>query len=713
MEGRIEPYLKGRVQISHLIFADDLILFSNGSPNSARGINSLFRDFAESSGLKLNPAKSQAFLSKTFSAPTEFIASLGIKAGTLPVRYLGLPLLDKALSHSSCLPLLDKLRARIMGWKGHLLSFAGRVELVKTVLNSLQIFWSASFLLPQKTMAAVEKLFRCFLWGGPTLKKAMHHVDWKTICLPKQEGGLGIKGLKDWAKGSLGAKFWEIATRRSSLWVDWIYCRYIKSGSIWRISCASGSTKSWKAILSAREWIQPAVKFLIFSGREVNLWDDPWIAGKGLSDWLGETSYIFGPPKLASVAKLIHNDHWRKPQRWPPTLSALWEEISEEEVGGTGTDILIWPHSRSGSLSNSQAWEAVRNRSPKMEWTKLLWHSHQASKHSCCTWMASLNKSPTLDVLFKRGLVQDTRCKLCNREEETCSHLFLHCSYSAFIWTVILRHLGMKYIRQPNLASLLTWLIDRVPGGAPRTIMESAVTSTTWWIWSERNSRLRRGRSRHKTIICKLIMDTVKVLLRGKKMQEELSPQMLTLASTWGVPILQKQSTTTYIKWFPPEVGWAKSNSDGALSPDRAGYGALLRDNGGSFIEGIAVQCPRSSINILELKGFYEGIKLALKHRKTRLWLEGDSKTAVAWINGMGSPPWQAYRPLTAVRHALTSLSLWKASHICREANQPADLLAALRTQDGEESIPPGVIWNDFQTLIRTDAEGHPYPRIK
>ncbi|KAK1293537.1 hypothetical protein QJS10_CPB17g00725 [Acorus calamus] len=184
------------------------------------------------------------------------------------------------------------------------------------------------------------------------------------------------------------------------------------------------------------------------------------------------------------------------------------------------------------------------------------------------------------------------------------------------------------------------------------------------------------------------------------------------LAATYSftAPTLHSLDFHSQTSW---DVGWAKSNSDGAFSPGRAGYRALLRDNKGSFIEGIAVHCPRASINILELKGFYGGIKIALKHRQTRLWLEGDSNTAVAWINSTGSPPWQAVRPLSAICHALSSFSLWKASHICREANQLADLLAALRDQDREEIISPGVIWNDFQTLVRTDAEGHPYPRIK
>ncbi|KAK1302467.1 hypothetical protein QJS10_CPB12g00823 [Acorus calamus] len=125
----------------------------------------LLEDFAHCSGLHLNPEKSQVFLSSSFSDACSFLDLVGIAVGTLPVRYLGLPLIDRSLTHSACLPLLDKLRKRFAGWKGHLLTFAGRVELAKTVLNSLQIFWSAAFLLPQNTIKHIEKLIRSFIWG--------------------------------------------------------------------------------------------------------------------------------------------------------------------------------------------------------------------------------------------------------------------------------------------------------------------------------------------------------------------------------------------------------------------------------------------------------------------------------------------------------------------------------------------------------------------
>ncbi|KAK1299943.1 putative ribonuclease H protein [Acorus calamus] len=387
-EGRIRLFVNPSINISHLQFTDDLLLFCDGSPLSARGLKCLFAEFAICTGLRLNPYKTQAFYSAHLDY-YDFTDLLGIAAGSLPVRYLGLPLTNKPLKHVTCLPLLEKVRRRIEGWKGHLLSFAGRVELAKTVLNSFQIFWSSAFLLPQKTSNFLEKLFRSFIWGGPSMKQSMHHIDWSTICSPRREGGLGLKSIKDWAKATFGAKFWELAV-----------LKYIKGGSIWRIKPPTSSTKIWKEILAARDWIMPQVKFLIFSGQRVNIWNGRWIKGKGLTDWFGADSYIFGPPKLAMVAQMINNDQWLKPHRWPPSLSDVWEQIKEEEVGG------------------------------------------------------------------HRGIVHDTTCKLCNREAETVDHLFLCCSYSAFIWLHMLKKLGVKRVPRSNLKDFLKWLKDCFSVGA-------------------------------------------------------------------------------------------------------------------------------------------------------------------------------------------------------------------------------------------------------
>jgi hypothetical protein len=54
--------------------------------------------------------------------------------------------------HFDCLLLLDKFNRRISNWKGKLLSYAGRMELISSVLASLHIYWSSAFRLPEKDL---------------------------------------------------------------------------------------------------------------------------------------------------------------------------------------------------------------------------------------------------------------------------------------------------------------------------------------------------------------------------------------------------------------------------------------------------------------------------------------------------------------------------------------------------------------------------------
>ncbi|KAL0295750.1 UNVERIFIED_CONTAM: hypothetical protein Sangu_3186100 [Sesamum angustifolium] len=70
------------------------------------------------------------------------IAALQFQEGHLPLRYLGLPLLASRLSISDCHPLLLKVDSRIKGWDSIQLSFAGRLQLIKSVLMSLNVYWA-------------------------------------------------------------------------------------------------------------------------------------------------------------------------------------------------------------------------------------------------------------------------------------------------------------------------------------------------------------------------------------------------------------------------------------------------------------------------------------------------------------------------------------------------------------------------------------------
>lgn len=79
------------------------------------------------------------------------------------------------------------------------------------------------FILPHAITKEIEKLLRGFLWSQGELKRGSAKVAWKYICLPKSEGGLGIKSLKFWNKALMATHNWKIISNKESLWVKWIH----------------------------------------------------------------------------------------------------------------------------------------------------------------------------------------------------------------------------------------------------------------------------------------------------------------------------------------------------------------------------------------------------------------------------------------------------------------------------------------------------------
>ena len=66
------------------------------------------------------------------------------------------------------------------------------MELIKTVLFDTLHYWIQSFKLPLSVIKEMERIFANFLW-----RKKMHAWAWDKLCMPKEEGGLGIRRIQD------------------------------------------------------------------------------------------------------------------------------------------------------------------------------------------------------------------------------------------------------------------------------------------------------------------------------------------------------------------------------------------------------------------------------------------------------------------------------------------------------------------------------------
>ena len=115
--------------ISHMCFADDLVLFAKASMDQVVLLENVFRAFCDSSGQKISKHKSVVFFSRNVNQ--DKINALGNGMGMVVTndlgKYLGVPIIHGRITKQMYAYVVDKMKMkiRISDWASKCLSMAG------------------------------------------------------------------------------------------------------------------------------------------------------------------------------------------------------------------------------------------------------------------------------------------------------------------------------------------------------------------------------------------------------------------------------------------------------------------------------------------------------------------------------------------------------------------------------------------------------------
>ncbi|KAK4381495.1 hypothetical protein Sango_2962100 [Sesamum angolense] len=396
------------LSLINLCFADDVLLFCKAHIPSIKVLTDTLSEFATLSGLKVNPAKSQIILSRAVQQERQQILEyVGFQEGLLPVKYLGIPLTSSRLTIADCRPLIDKVDTRLAGWNHQNLSYAGRLQLIKSVLSTLHTYWASVLILPKGVLKLLEKNMRTFLWQGSS-GSGNAKVAWDQICKPKAEGGLGIHSLITTNQALILKQLWRILQNdRTSIWVDWIQQYRLRHSTFWTFNRETGS---WgcKQMLKLRLLLQRGVIYKVGDGSSFSLWQDIWHERGPLCLNFPRGPAVTGLPLSSTLSSVLQRYQWC----WPASTDDDIVEIMSQlpPTYPSAADTICW-RSNSGNYTIKSTILLIQPPTPRVHWQGLLQGKFKVPRHGFILWLAILEKLSTMDKPWVPG--DANGCVLC------------------------------------------------------------------------------------------------------------------------------------------------------------------------------------------------------------------------------------------------------------------------------------------------------------
>ena len=159
------------------------------------------------------------------------------------------------------------------------MSKGGRLILLKSVLQSILVYWASIAYIPKGILTKIRKLCFSFLWITSKHIEGIPLVKWKTLARPKELGGWGIKNLELFCKALAANTMCIFLQNPENLWARVILSKYCYESSLtdW-IKNPDKTFKNgsigWKATILAYPLVGKWISWKIGDGRQVRVGED-------------------------------------------------------------------------------------------------------------------------------------------------------------------------------------------------------------------------------------------------------------------------------------------------------------------------------------------------------------------------------------------------------------------------------------------------------
>ncbi|CAL1384516.1 unnamed protein product [Linum trigynum] len=697
--------------LTHLFFADDLLLFAEVESRQIRVIKQILEDFCYSSGQRVNFSKSILYVSPNI--PRRKAELLSTRAG-IPLkaalgRYLGIQAIHERVTKGRYQSLLLRIQKKMAPWKAKRLSFAARLTVAKSVTASLPVYNMHTELIPSGVCRSIDKISRDFIWGDEEEKAKMHLVAWETLTKPKDYGGVGLRQTRQANIAMLAKGCWRMLQEKESLWSRILYSKYggKRQGlDIFRKS--QGSSFTWNSLLKAADLFKKGCAWNIKNGRRTKFWLDPWILQVPLKE--EANGVIPGDMETATVADFVSDEGtWRTelftdllpPEISNKVLSTAVDTLSQVE------DSLFWHESTDGRFTTKSAYTLLTRQDEQVHdgiW-KVVWRLAVPERIRGFVWLSLQGRITTNAMRFERKVADSPCCIRCIGQPETIVHLLRDCPPAMYFWSRVVPQQNQVLFFSTNQKDWLRSNLLSKEVTSSGIDWASFFSMSIWLIWKNRTVASFKG---------------VGAALTAPSLTHSILVKSKLWNDSWHAPSLllnhrmqRGDRVTVSIGWNPPSEGWVMLNTDGASNgnPGPAGAGGSVRDHLGRWLGGFVANIGTATAAAAELWAIYYGLEMTWKLGFRMVRVASDSQLAIHLIQNRHDPIHPYATLLGLIRRKLSQDWLVSLSHTYREGNRVADWLSkhSLVYPYGLHELanpPPSVI-----PLIREDEMGTTFER--
>ncbi|CAA7029802.1 unnamed protein product [Microthlaspi erraticum] len=490
----------GSPRVNHLLFADDTMFFCKSNAKTCKVLKEILDKYEEASGQKISCQKSTITFSKKTSREVKRSAMniLGIHHEGGQGKYLGLPEAFGRKKKDLFSSVVDRIRQRAISWSSKLLSSAGKLVLLKSVLSSMPTYAMSCFKLPVSLSTRIQSVLTRFWWDANPEKRKMCWIAWKKLTRGKSEGGLGIRDIQDFNDALLSKLSWRILTKPDCLLARILKGKYFQNQSFLDCTLNTGCSHGWRGIMIGRDLLKEKLGKVIGNGDTTRVWEDPWLSTK-------EPIIPMGPAPLAYKNLRVKDLFLPNSRVWNANLIRRVLPAYEREILGiipgnyATEDRLAWLPQANGEYSVKTGYHTARARTPdevvpasangSFNWITDIWKGYYAPKLKIFLWKSVQGALPVGENLAARGLNSQSACIQCGALETTL-HLLFHCRYAQTVWNAAPfrdQFLPSAITSTKEGIAKLKLIICLPPLGIKG---ESLAPWILWSIWLSRNNKI-------------------------------------------------------------------------------------------------------------------------------------------------------------------------------------------------------------------------------